>query len=206
MYTNINSYSAKRYLINNTIDKLKISCALFVETKTRPQSNTTYKNWQILRRDGVVLNQNIRGGSLVQVHPTFRMQKMNSPSINNPWNEALHFAIPFKEDKLHIFVVYMHPNSSIEENVFTMASSKKYAMIIGDFNINNQTKRKHLKALLRNRNFSVASTPPTFVMPNNMDSTPDLVIYSNNMENCIGIQYRLYSRPGLGSSVNFTFC
>lgn len=110
---------------------------------------------------------------------------MNAPRINNPLNDCLHFAVPFKEEFLHVFLVYIHPTLPIEENIFAMAARMKYSLIIGDFNVNNPTKRKQLNRLLVNANFSTATTPPTFIMTNNADSTPDLIIYSNNISNNI---------------------
>ena len=65
-----------------------MDCALFVGTKTKPCSNTTYKNWNVIRKDGSVLNKNVRGGCLAQIHPAFKVKKMNCPAINNPWNEV----------------------------------------------------------------------------------------------------------------------
>ena len=173
LYTNVNSYTPKKHIINHTIEKHNINCALFVESKTKPDANTNYQNWHILRCDGNIVNNNIRGGSLVQVHPNLKMGKANAPQINNPLNNALHFTIPFQDDKLHIFLIYIHPSSNIEENIFSKAMQYKYAMIIGDFNI-NQTKRKQLNNFLKNTHFVKVDTPPTFIMPNNPDSTTRL--------------------------------
>ena len=181
LYTNVNSYSPKRYLINHTIEKYDIKCALFVESKTKPEANTKYRNWNVLRHDGNIANVNIRGGSLVQAHPSLNLGKANAPVINNTLNDVLHFTFPFKEDKLHIFLVYIHPTSSIENSIFNMAMRYKYALIIGDFNVNSAAKRKQLNDFIRNTNFVKATTPPTFIMPNNNDSTPDLVLHTKNI-------------------------
>ena len=176
LYTNINSYIPKKYIINNTIEKHNINCALFVESKTKPDSNTSYRNWTILQRDGNMINNNVRGGTLVQMHPALKMGKANPPRINNPLNEATHFTIPFQEDLLHVFVVYIHPTSNIEESIFMMAARFKYAMIVGDFNI-NAAKCRQLNQFLGNSDFIKADTPPTFLMPNNNDSTPDILLF-----------------------------
>ena len=69
-------------------------------------------------------------------------------------NETLHMSIPFQGEKLHIFLVYNHPNSRIEDTIFTKAALYKYAIIIGDFNI-NRAKRKHIDNFLNVCNFSV---------------------------------------------------
>lgn len=184
LYTNVNSYNPKKHIINHTIENHKINCALFVESKTKPDTDTTYQNWNILRCNGNIVNHNIRGGSLVQVHPNLKMGKANPPQINNPLNNALHFTLPFQDDKLHIFLIYIHPSSNIEENIFTKATQYKYAIIIGDFNI-NQTKRKQIDNFLKNTEFAKVDTPPTFIMPNNPDSTPDLVLHTSNISNNI---------------------
>lgn len=183
LYTNVNSYSPKRHLINHTIEKYDIKCALFVESKTKAEANTQYRNWNILRHDGNIANANIRGGSLVQAHPSLKLGKANPPCINNGLNDVIHCTIPFKEDKLHIFLVYIHPTSSIEGAILNMAARFKYTIIIGDFNVNNAAKKKQLNDFIRNTNFVKASTPPTFIMPNNNDTTPDLILHTKNISN-----------------------
>jgi hypothetical protein len=69
------------------------------------------------------------------------MGKENQLHITNPLNEALHFTIPYQNDKLHIFLVYIHPMAPIENNIFTKASLYKYCIIIGDLNLNKQKKK-----------------------------------------------------------------
>lgn len=108
LYANINSYPRKRHIINNYIEKNNIQCALFVESKIKKDSTTNYRNWQVLQYEGNQIHNHTRGGSLIQVHPDIPMGKANSPRINNPLNECLHFTIPFHNDKLHIFLVYIH--------------------------------------------------------------------------------------------------
>lgn len=172
----------RKYLVNRTIETYDVGCALFVESKTKPEQNTNYRNWNILRHDGNVVNRNIRGGSLVQINPVFKMTKRNSPCIGNILNDVLHFSIPFQDEGLHIFLAYIHPHSPIEETIFTMALRYKYVLIVGDFNVNNGFKRRQLNNFLKNSKFLKADIPPTFIMPNNTDSTPDLVLYSNALK------------------------
>lgn len=195
LYANVNSYVPKKHIINNIIEKNKINCSLFVETKTKENSSTHYKNWDVLQFNGNMVNNNTRGGSLVQVDPTLKMNKENPPRINNPLNEATHFSIQFQGDKLHILLVYIHPTSNIEETIFTKAALYKYCIIIGDFNV-NRTKNRQLQTFLNNSSFKKADTPPTFLMMNNPDTTPDLLLYTNNIENNIN---KIETHPDIGS-------
>lgn len=185
LYSNINSYNNKKRLINHYIQNNDVSCALFVETKTKNDSSVGYQNWNIIHHPGNIVNTNLRGGSLIQLNPRFKLIKTNAPAINNPLNDCLHIAVPFKNDQLHLFLVYFHPNSLIEETVFTKAALCKYSIIIGDFNVNNSRKRKQLTRFLNTSGFSKYETEPTFIMPNNNDTTPDLLLYSTNLENNI---------------------
>ncbi|KAL3279341.1 hypothetical protein HHI36_016848 [Cryptolaemus montrouzieri] len=113
------------------------------------------------------------------------MRKRNAPRINNPLNDSIHFIIPIENDELHIFLIYNHPTSYLEETILNMAVNYKYSLIIGDFNINNSKKRRNLNNFLQRSSFSMAETPPTFIMPNNEDTTPDLILFSPNMKNFI---------------------
>lgn len=195
LYANVNSYIPKKHIINNIIEKNHINCTLFVETKTKNTSNTKYKNWDVLQIDGNIVNNNVRGGNLVQIHPGLKMRKDNPPRINNPLCEATHFTIPFLEDKLHIFLVYIHPTANIEQTIFTKAALYKYCVIIGDFNV-NRNKQKQLNNFLENSTFSKANTPPTFHMANNPDTTPDILLYTNNLKNNIE---KIETHPDIGS-------
>lgn len=189
LYSNINSYTKKKHLINNYIENNNISCAMFVEAKINNKSNTSYRDWTVLRQEGNQLHNYTRGGSLIQSHPELKMGKENPPRINNPLNECLHFNIPFLEDKLHIFLVYIHPNARIEENIFTKSTLYKYSIIVGDFNAsNNRLKKRQINNFIQNTNFSKYDTPPTFIMPNNNDSTPDCLLYSDNIKNNIQVE------------------
>lgn len=188
LYANINSYTGKKHLINNYIENNNVQCAMFVETKTKKDSNTSYRDWNTLRYDGNQLHNHARGGSLVQTHPNLKMGKANPPRINNPLNECLHFTIPFLEDKLHIFLVYIHPHSRIEENVFTMSTLYKYSLIVGDFNVNNRAKKRQLNSFLQNTDFCKYNTPPTFLMQHNNDSTPDIVLHTSNIKNNLKVE------------------
>ena len=126
------------------MERNNINCALFVETKTKENSNTRYRTWNVLQFNGNVVNNYTRGGNLVQIDPTLKMKKENPPRINNPLNEVTHFTVPFQGDKMHIMLVYIHPTSSIEETIFIKAALYKYCLIIGDFNVNKtRTKYKH---------------------------------------------------------------
>lgn len=186
LYANLNNYTSKKHIIGHYIEQNNINCALFVETKTNNQSNTSYKNWNILQQNGLTI-MNTRGGSLAQIDPKLKMRKENAPRINNPLNEVTHFSIPFLEDRLHILLLYNHPNAAkIEDTVFTKATLYKYCLIIGDFNPGkNRTKNTQIQDFLSHTNFKKASTPPTFIMQNNPDSTPDLIFYTKNLENSI---------------------
>lgn len=124
------------------------------------------------------------------------MKKENAPRVNNPLNEVTHFSIPFLNDKLHIFLVYIHHSSTdIENTLFTKAALCKYALIIGDFNVNKR-REKQIKIFIENTTFRKVITPPTFIMENNPDSTPDLILYTHNLENNIK---QVETHPDIGS-------
>lgn len=183
LYSNINSFIKKKTVINHYIQTNDIHCALFVETKTRESSAINYQNWNIIHQPGNVVNTNLRGGSLIQLHPCFKLNKTNPPAINNALNSCLHITTPFLDDRLHIFLTYIHPMSLIEENIFIKAALCKYAIVIGDFNVCNNRKKKQLDKFIKTTNFEIYKTEPTFIMPNNEDSTPDLILYTNNLKN-----------------------
>ncbi|KAL3275131.1 hypothetical protein HHI36_019901 [Cryptolaemus montrouzieri] len=109
------------------------------------------------------------------------MNKRNAPRINNPLNDALHFMIPFGNDEVHIFLIYNHPTSYLEETSLNMAENYIFSLIIGHFNINNSRKRRILNNFLQKSNFHMAETPPTFIMPNNEDTTLDSIVCSSHM-------------------------
>lgn len=204
LYNNINSYHRKKHLINHFVENNDINCVLLVETKTKKEDNVEYRNWNTIQLKGNQITNLPRGGSIVQTHPCLKIRKENPPSINNPLNETIHFSIPFLEDRLHLFLVYIHPNSKIEENIYTKASLYKYAIIIGDFNI-NRTKQKQLNNFLENSDFRKYDTAPTFIMPNNRDTTPDIILHTKNITNNIK-QVELISDLGsdhLGFKIQF---
>lgn len=181
IYNNINSFIPKKHLINNFIENNDIDCALFVETKIKKEVAVKYRNWNIVQIHGNVIN-NARGGSLALLKHNFKMRKENAPITNNRLNEALHFSIPFMDNHLHVFLLYIHPLYNIDDTILTKARMFKYAIIIGDFNL-NRTKSKQLKTFLFNSDFKKILTEPTFLMPNNTDSTPDLILHTNNLTN-----------------------
>lgn len=156
---------------------------MFVETKLRDDLDIQYKNWNIIKHIGEK-DLRARGGSLIKCHPSLKMGKENPPSINNKKNETLHFTLPFKNDKIHVFLVYIHPWSKIEESIFIKAAQYKYSLIIGDFNV-NKTKNKQINEFLKNNHFEKVLTPPTFLMDNNQDSTPDIILHSANLKDNI---------------------
>ncbi|XP_045460096.1 uncharacterized protein LOC123670624 isoform X1 [Harmonia axyridis] len=178
LYNNINSYMPKKYLVNNFIETNDIKSTMFVEAQIKEEHSTGYRDWDTIHRIGHKIN-NTRGGSLVQCHPSLKMGKNNCPVINNNLNEALHFTTPFKEENLHIFLVYIHPRAKIEETIFTKAALYKYSIIVGDFNP-NEAKNKQIKKFLQNDAFKKFTTPPTF-LENNPDSTRDLLFYPTNL-------------------------
>lgn len=156
---------------------------MFVETKTRKESAVHFQNWNTIHHPGNIVNTNVRGGSLIQIHPKHKLNKSNALSINNPLNECLHISTPFQGELLHIFLIYNHPTSLIEEAIFRNAALHKFCVIIGDFNVNTRQKKSRLNRFLRNFDFEIHTTDPTFIMPNNGDTTPDLIVYSRNLKN-----------------------
>lgn len=156
---------------------------MFVETKTKLGQTPTYRDWQYICKHGNTIN-NARGGATVFLKPKLRLGKANPPSLNNPLNDCLHFTVPYLNDKIHIFLAYIHPHSPLEQNILTKACLYKYAIIIGDLNL-NKTKKIQLKQFLDNSDFMKQDTPPTFLMPDNEDSTPDVLIHTKNLRNNI---------------------
>ncbi|KAL3275389.1 hypothetical protein HHI36_020153 [Cryptolaemus montrouzieri] len=198
---NINTISTNKknlgsLLVNNKDKTNDINCALFVETKTKPEDNVQYRDWSIIRHDSNIVNHNSSGDSLAQIHPSLGMKKRNALRINHPLNDALHFMIPFRNDEVHPFLIYNHPTSFLEEAILNMAVNYKFSLIIGDFNINNSRKRRNLNNFLQKSNFHMAETPPTSIMPNNEDTTPDSIVYSSHMRYLI---QNVDVIPGLGS-------
>lgn len=177
LYANLNSYINKKYLIQSYIQDNHIDCTMFVETKTRPHYSVSYRDWTTIRQDGNVLNENIRGGSLVQAAQSMNLGKANPPRLNNPSNNCIHFTIPYHRNRLHIFLVYAHSLSIIEDNILTKAALYEHCIIIGDFNLNNNTKKKKIENFINNSNFEEVKLPgPTFIMTNNPSSTPDKIL------------------------------
>lgn len=82
-----------------------------------------------------------------------------------------------------IFLAYIHASSIIEENILVKAVQFKYALIIRDFSTNR--KNKQLQQFIQICIFIQISTPPTFLMKNNPDSTPDIILCTNNIKNHI---------------------
>ena len=184
LYCNINSYIHKKPIISHYIEENNIDCTLFVETKTKENANVSYKDWHYIHKHGNIVNNNTRGGCLVQAKRLINLGKANPPSMNNPLNDVLHFTMPFKNSKLHVFLTYIHPTSHIEDNLFIKASLCEYAIIIGDVNVNAQ-KGRQIQNFLQNSNFDKIVTPPTFIMANNPSSTPDIMLVSSNLKNNI---------------------
>lgn len=169
---------------------------MLVEAKTTENSNTSYNDWSVIQFNGNQIHNKTRGGSLVQAQPNLGIGKANPPTINHDLNECIHFTVPFADDKLHIFLVYIHPMAKIEENIFIKASLYKYSLIVGDFNANNRAKKRQLNNFLQNSNFQKWETAPTFIMPNNNDTTPDLILHTANITNNI---LKVEETPDLGS-------
>lgn len=112
------------------------------------------------------------------------MGKANPPHINNPLNECLHLTIALGKKKLHLFLVYIHPHSRIEETILVKAALYDNAIIIGDFNANQQ-KNKQINNFIRNSIFEQIPMPSTFIMENNPSSTPDVTFCTKNYRNNI---------------------
>lgn len=128
----------------------------FVETKLK-ENAPALPGWEIIQKPGHITN-NARGGSLIQARNAVNMGKNNPPTINNALNECLHISIPFQNEKLHIFLVYIHPTSAID-TLFTKASLYKYSIIVGDLNVDARKKR-HINMFLNNSNFKQKKTEP----------------------------------------------
>ena len=124
---------------------------MFVETKTKPDQSLTYGNWKHICKHGNV-TANARGGALALCRQAICLGKANPPSLNNPLNDCIHFTIPYLNDKIHIFLTYIHPFSDLENNILVKASLYKYAIIIGDLNLNSR-KKKQLETFLDNSEF-----------------------------------------------------
>lgn len=75
LYANINSYNQRRHLINYYVENNNVN----------------------------IIDNNTSGGNLIQASKELRLGKTNPPSIIGPLNEALHFTIPFLNDKSHDF-------------------------------------------------------------------------------------------------------
>lgn len=182
LYANINSYHPKSHLIGNYITENHIRCAMFVETKLK--SSITFRNWTSIQKHGNIINRGVRGGALAMGHPMIQLGKSNPPAINSPSNNALHFCITIGSNLIHVFLIYIHPFSKIEESIFNMASLHDNCLIIGDFNP-NPTKKKHIRQFLNMSNFVQITTSPTYVMEHNPNSTPDLLFCTRNIRNLI---------------------
>ena len=175
-----------------------------VETKNKEHVNG-FQDWDIIQKKGNIVNVNTRGGCLAQSKRNLRMGKGNPPRINNPKNSCLHFTIPYNKAKLHIFLVYIDNGSIIEETIFTKASLYDFCIIIGDFNPNTTRKKNQLKNFLSSSSFTRIHTQPTFLMPNNPSSTPDVFMCTKNIQNNIT---KVELIPDLGSdhlAIQFKF-
>lgn len=193
IYSNINGFNNRKEVVYNYIQNNQINALLCVETKHKADMHA-YGNWSIIQQKGNVVNNNIRGGCLAQCDSKLQMGRSNPPRINNPLNNCLHFTLPFNKSKLHIFLVYIHPHSLIEDTIFVKASLYEHVMIVGDFNVNQQKKRQ-IQTFLDNSNFTQINTLPTFIMPNNPSSTPDILLCTENIKNNITVDLT----PDLGS-------
>lgn len=142
LYNNINGYAKRKHLLFNYVQNENIDCVLLVETKTKTSTSTTYKDWKTINQQGNQITNYPRGGSIVQGESKLNIKKENPPRINNPLNECIHFSIPFKNDKLHVFLIYIHPASKMEETIFIKASLYKYSIVIGDWNFNKRKNKQ----------------------------------------------------------------
>lgn len=93
---------------------------MFVESKTNNSTNTSYRDWSVIQHNGNQIHNKTRGGSLVQAHPRLKIGKANPPSMNHYLNECIHYTVPFTDDKLHIFVVYVHPNMQGLRRIYSL--------------------------------------------------------------------------------------
>ena len=182
IYSNIQGFYPKEHVIKNYIESNNINLALFVETKSKAEKPINYRNWSNIQIIGTQITNYPRGGSMAMAHPSLKLGKQNQPKINNKLNECLHFTIDANlDDKVHIFLTYIHPHAKLEGNIFVKACLFKYSLIIGDFNI-NKCKNSQLNLFLNSSDFCKHATAPTFLMANNNDSTPDVVLYSKQLK------------------------
>lgn len=179
IYANINGYKSKKLQLFNYIENNNVDGCMLVETKTKSEDTAAYRNWQYICKHGHTTN-NARGGALTLFSPKIRLGKANPPSLNNPLNDCIHFTIPFMNEKIHILLTYIHPHSDLENNILTKAAQYKYVIIIGDINANKR-KNKQLNTFLDTTDFIIRHTPPTFLMTNNKDTTPDVLIHTSNL-------------------------
>ena len=183
VYGNIQSFLPKRTLIYNFIESNNIDLVLLVEAKIKSDTTIKYRDWKIIQHNGNQITNHARGGSLILAKPNINLKKQNSPAINNKLNECTHISISMNNaDELHIFLVYIHPFSKIEESILTKASLYKHSIIIGDFNC-NKSKTRQIDNFLANSSFKKMKTNHTFILTNNNDSTPDLMLYSDSLKN-----------------------
>lgn len=183
IYANIQSVSAKKLLLQNFIQNNNINCVLLVETKATAEnhsSSLSYRDWEKIERIGTKMGHNTRGGSLVKADRILKMQKQNRLALNNPSNECLHFAVPFGNDQLHMFLVYTHPVCMIENSSLIKASTCKYAIIIGDFNINHR-KERQMRNFQQNSYFMEFPTSATFLRRDIIGTRPDRLYYTANL-------------------------
>ena len=180
IYDNINGYASKKKLMHYFTQTNEIDCIMCVETKLK-DNISPFQDWNIVQQKGNILNTKIRGGALVQANPEVKMGKANPPVINNYPNNCIHVTFPFRKTKIHIFLVYIHPTSEIEETILTKASLYEYSIIIGDLNPNAR-KKQQIDFFIQNTEFVKLYTPPTFIMANNPSSTPDIILCTKNIE------------------------
>ena len=208
VYGNIQSYANKKHLLNYYLEQNNVNICLMVETKVHMGKEITFRDWSCIQNSGYQLTNYPRGGAAALLHPSIKVGKQNCPKLNNNLNDCLHFTVQIDDldEKLHIFLTYIHPFSKLEENIFIKASLYKYAIIIGDFNL-NKSKNKHLNFFLSHSNFVHYKTNPTFIMPGNKDTTPDVFLLSSNL---LGFVDKVDLFPDLGSdhlsfyiSINF---
>ncbi|KAL1516399.1 hypothetical protein ABEB36_000317 [Hypothenemus hampei] len=169
IYSNVNRFNNKKITLFNFIQKSNINGAFLVKTKTKLVQT-------------VDIAHKARGGAMVLLDTSVVLGRANPPFLNNLLNDCLHFTIPYRSDKLHILLIYIHWDN--ERNILVKASLYKYAILIRDFNINAR-KRKQLNDFLYHSDFTKRDILPTFLMTNNKNSTPDLLLHTKNLTNDI---------------------
>ena len=81
-----------------------------LETKYESDADICCRNWNKIQINGNLIINKGRRVSLILKTPSLKVEKANPLYLNNELNEALHFAIPFLDDRLYIFLDMFMPH------------------------------------------------------------------------------------------------